>query len=407
MRPIKPNARRRSLWRSVLLAIGAIAIGGAGTVGALAAFKVIDLSRLWGTRPDHPAGYVGIPLSARSIPAYTEVTRDYLLNPKTGELVLKWVAPNDVPKGIITDLSKILKRVTARDKPAVYYFLESDFLPEGTSPGPAGGTPLGKRAITLDATKLKGVHELKEGDVVDLLASVAVDMPGAGHSNSGRMGTNFVASPDALLLPKRGLVNVLVHDGVVVSPVKIRNMPTTVSSLTQGATTHTMPVQEIVLAVAPEEVRLVAEAIDLKYEILCAVHSGRPVSRPSPEAGASAGGTSQGAMSQASAKAIPGRPSAAAADKASPASESAKNVNGTKSESPVKNQAATDVTPGLDPMAGTRCLEVMIGNQRQFMLFSGPGNSPVVAGQSDASTKAADAAPGTVAAPGAVEEKKE
>ena len=174
---------------------------------------------------DHPAGWVAIPLSARSIPAYTEVTRDYLLNPKTGELVVKWVAAERrFPKGIITDLSKILKRVTAREKPAVYYFLESDFLPEGTRPGIAGGTPLGKRAITLDAGKLKGVHELKEGDHVDLLASVAVDMPGAGHSNSGRMGTNVVASPDALLLPKRGFVRPLVEDGVVVTPVKIRNV---------------------------------------------------------------------------------------------------------------------------------------------------------------------------------------
>ena len=63
-----------------------------GDCSALAAFKVIDLSRLWGTKLDHPAGYVGIPLSARSIPAYTEVTRDYLLNPKTGKLVVKWVA---------------------------------------------------------------------------------------------------------------------------------------------------------------------------------------------------------------------------------------------------------------------------------------------------------------------------
>ena len=37
MRPIKPNARRRPLWRTVLLAVVAIVIGGAGTVAALAA----------------------------------------------------------------------------------------------------------------------------------------------------------------------------------------------------------------------------------------------------------------------------------------------------------------------------------------------------------------------------------
>ena len=103
----------------------------------------------------------------------------------------------------------------------MYCFTEEDFLPEGTHPGVAGGTPEGKRAITLDAGNLKGcVHELKEGDHVDLLASVPVDMPGAGHANSGRSGTNVVAAPDALLLPKRGLVRPLVQDGVVVAPVK-------------------------------------------------------------------------------------------------------------------------------------------------------------------------------------------
>ena len=93
-------------------------------------------------------------------------------------------------------MSKILGRVTAREKPAGYAFKERDFLPEGTSPGVVGGTPPGKRAITLDASKLKGVHDLNEGDHVDLLASVSVDMPGAGHSSGGRLGTNVVATPD-------------------------------------------------------------------------------------------------------------------------------------------------------------------------------------------------------------------
>ena len=52
----------------------------------------------------------------------------------------------------------------------------------------AGGTPPGKLAITLDAGKLKGVHDLKEGDHVVLLASISVDMPGAGHSNCRAVG---------------------------------------------------------------------------------------------------------------------------------------------------------------------------------------------------------------------------
>ena len=47
-----------------------------------------------------------------------------------------------------------------------------------------------------------------------------------------------------------------------------------------------------------------------------------------------------------------------------------------------------DITPGLNPMADVRFMEVMIGTKRQFVLFSGPGNSPVVAPQDDGAAKA-------------------
>ena len=137
----------------------------------------------------------------------------------------------------------------------------------------------------------------------------------------------------------------------MVTPVKIRNMPTISTSLTQGTTMRNIPVQEIVLAVDPEEVAPLAEAMDLKYEITCVARSGRPAPLPPPA----------------------GR---------------AKTVNRTKSETPAKDRVAMDITPGLDPMAQMRYMEVMIGTQRQFMLFTGPGNSPVVAAQDDGSAKA-------------------
>ncbi len=291
MRAIKPNTRHRSVWRTVLLTLLAIVIGGAGTVAALAALRVIDPAKLafWRGKEAIPADWIPIPLSARAIPAYTTVTRDYLMNPKTAEWIVVYRPPKAVPKGVITELSKIVGRVTAREKPAGYVFTESDFLPEGTRPGVVGGTPQGKRAITLDASKLKGANDLREGDRVDLLASVSVDMPGAGRSGSGRLGTNVVATPDMAFLPKRSLVRPLVQDGVVVTPVRIRNVPVSSSSLTQGTTTHTMPVQEIVLAVDPEEVALLAEAMDLKYEITCVARSGRPAAVPSPPAHPAAG----------------------------------------------------------------------------------------------------------------------
>ena len=117
---------------------------------------------------------------------------------------------------------------------------------------------------------------------MDLLASIPVDMPGAGHSNGGRLGTSVVATPDMALLPKRSIVRPLVQDGVVVMPVRTRNVPISSTSLTQGMTTRTMPVQEIVIAVEPEEVALLAEAMDLKYEITCVARSGQPSKRPLP-----------------------------------------------------------------------------------------------------------------------------
>ena len=44
-----------------------------------------------------------------------------------------------------------------------------------------------------------------------------------------------------------------------------------------------------------------------------------------------------------------------------PGAGKAKTVNRTKSETPAKDPAARDITPGLDPMAQIRFMEVMIG----------------------------------------------
>ena len=94
MRAIKPNTRRRPLWRTVLLAIVAIVIGGAGTVAALAGLKVIDPAKLafWRSKEADPRGLDCHSRCARPIPAYTMVTRDYLMNPKTGAVGLGFQA---------------------------------------------------------------------------------------------------------------------------------------------------------------------------------------------------------------------------------------------------------------------------------------------------------------------------
>ena len=220
-------------------------------MAALAGLKVIDPARLafWrSNKPKIPLGWVALTKSYRPIPAYTEVTREYLLDPKTGDRVKQWVPPNDVVegpvkgvigkgllKGVVFDPTRIIGRVTAREIRANSVFQESDFLPVGTRPGVVGGTPLGKRAYVFNTSSLDGcVYQVKEGDHVDLLVSVPVDMPGASHSNSGPAGANVIASPDALLRPKRTLEIPLVQDGVVVSPVTARITQITNSSVMNG-----------------------------------------------------------------------------------------------------------------------------------------------------------------------------
>jgi len=101
-------------------------------------------------------------------------------------------------------------------------------------------------------------------------------------------------------------------------------------------------------------------------------------------------------------KALLGKPSASAPDKAAPSPGTAKIVDPTTSETPAKDRVAMDITPGLNPMADVRFMEVMIGTKRQFMLFNGPGNSPVVAPQDDGSAKA-----GPAVAPAAAAEESE
>jgi len=415
MRPIKPNTRRRSLWRTVLLAILAIVIGGAGTVFLLGVTKVIDFEKLafWRTtpKPDHAAGWIPVPLSSQSIPAYTAITRNYLMNPKTGARTEKWESPKDVENlrqlGVITDWSKLVGRVTAREKPAGYFFRESDFEPVGTRPGVSAGVPPGKRGYTFNTKNLEGcVYQVKEGDRVDLMVSVPVDMPGAGRSGSS--GASVLATPDTLLRPKRTLEIPLVQDGVVVSPVTARVVPITNSSALNGTTTRNMRVEEIVIAVAPAEVAQLDEAKALNHKLTCVARSGRPAPVPAPAAPRPAGGTGQGGMSQVLAalgKALLGKPSAAAADKAAPA-ERAKAVNPKKSESPAKDRVALDITPGSNPIAEVRYMVVQIGKERQFVLFNGPGNSPVVIPQDDGSTKAAPAAAPSAVPADAAEESE-
>src|SRR5207237_8746574 len=75
---------------------------------------------------------------------------------------------------------------------------------------------------------------------------------------------------------KQATVRVIVQNGLIIEPMTTRGVPMYQSSLVDGAATHTRPVQEAVLAINPEEVALLTEAMAVESKITTIPRSGRP-----------------------------------------------------------------------------------------------------------------------------------
>src|ERR1700722_19351025 len=97
--------RHRSFGAGTLiLALGSIALGGAGIAATLWTMGVVDLSFLH--QRGIPPGWVAVPVSAEKIPAYTKLTRDHILDPKTGLVRYQHLPANEVRADVIRDYNK-------------------------------------------------------------------------------------------------------------------------------------------------------------------------------------------------------------------------------------------------------------------------------------------------------------
>ncbi|MFM8477479.1 MAG: hypothetical protein ACKOEO_16985 [Planctomycetaceae bacterium] len=258
---------------------------------------------------------VRIPINALAIPAYTRVNREDMLNPATGGLMYQRLPPQSIVGisakyrgdggliesrvasvqrgvdggvvcmidgrsiraedlvelgGAVMNVNGIIGRVVRRDKRAGLAFREDTFFPQGTPEGIAGATPRGMRAVTLDASVLIGIHSLQAGDRLDLLASIssgrAVEAaaPGVvGLSPTGR-GEEGSEETTAVLLAR---------DAMVLRPVYVRNEASAVSSLTQGKRIQNEPHYEVAIAVNPDDVIRLQDAISKEMPITCVAHS--------------------------------------------------------------------------------------------------------------------------------------
>ena len=223
-------------------------------------------------------GKVRVFVSGRQIPAYSKVIRDDLWNPQKGTWAVSDVDSELAESaGILVDVQQIVGRVLASDKQPGYVFTEKDFLPVGTRPGLSAGVPAGKRALRLEVDKVHGIVGLQPGDRFDMVAARALEPIGDGNQPAFVGVYSELAGQRASRgSQSRASVEVLVQSGVVVTPLQTRQVPTTSSTLTAGTTTRTVPVQEMVIALDPEEVSPLLGALELGAELTCLARSGRP-----------------------------------------------------------------------------------------------------------------------------------
>lgn len=266
---------RRFSWRPEWLVPGLlIAAGVAGVVWLLGAGKGLFSNS---AGPQMRIGQVAVPMSARVIPSYTQVSRNDLFDPK-GKPTVVYLNRRELSPRILTSAHQIIGRVLKDEKPPGYVFTEDDFLPKGTRPGLVAGIPAGKRAMRLEADQVKGLHGLAAGDRFDLVATLPIDAKAVQNSlkSGGVYGGQLTAEAALANVQKQATVRLIVDNGAIVQPPTVRQAPQSSRTLTQGTVVRTRPVQEVVIAVDPDEVAALTEALAVNAQVMCVPRSGRP-----------------------------------------------------------------------------------------------------------------------------------
>jgi Flp pilus assembly protein CpaB len=270
-----PYARSRqqriSRWIVALLICLFVPFAAAGTVGTLWAFGKIDPMSWFSSHDQLPPGYVAVLASGVKIPAYTKITRDHLLDPKTGKWAFVPVRETDIPKEAILSPNDVIGRVVNHDKASTYVFTERDFFPKGTRAGLAGAIPPGKVSLTLERTKIQGIAGLQQQDRVDLTATIPVENPKA----SGNLAKGILQEAQMAAMEKLARVGVLAKNAVLIEFTQ-HDKSITSHSISNGAQVKKIPVEEVVIAVDPEEVAPIQEALSTDVAISCVVRSGQP-----------------------------------------------------------------------------------------------------------------------------------
>ena len=272
-----PYARSKSQGISmglVILLVGllvpTVAVGAIGTLWAFGQIDLPFLSR--GNRI--PEGYVRVLVSARKIPAYSKITREDVFDAKIGDFASIPVPRTTVTSDVLTDYGQIRGRVINHEKPAGYVFKEEDFYPKGTRAGlaaqfhPESGPCCSRCRRSREFTASKW----------------AITSTWSRRFRSKCRKAEGWESSTADFRPKRRwhrcrswrTCAVLAQDAVLLTPVTARQKPTVSKSISQGTTVRNIPVEEVVIAVDPDEVAPVTQALATEVNVMCVVRSGQP-----------------------------------------------------------------------------------------------------------------------------------
>lgn len=248
--------------------------------GVLFAFEKDDPET---TENGLPAGTVAVYACPKKLPAFTKLTRDHLLT-KTGlhtvPVVEQAIQPNGLFRADVDGLTRLLGRVLRREKPVNFAFTERDLLPKGTRPGPSAGIPPGKRGMWIDVTQVQGLADTRSGDYVDLVAATTsdasskVDTNVLGNLTDPVMRARLTTLASSAKKSPQATSWVVARGALVITPMRSREL----GGAKKAAKAPT--VDEVFLAMTPEDVAKFSQALAQKVTILAAPRSGQPELQP-------------------------------------------------------------------------------------------------------------------------------
>jgi flagella basal body P-ring formation protein FlgA len=271
-----------------LALMGLTALGMLGLVGVgVAWFAGVFGGGAAETEPVDRTGKLAFPALARPVAAFEKLTRDDFINPQTRQLNVIWL-PEATASVASRNMSELIGRVLSRDKQAGMVLTESDFMEQGTRPGLAAGIPPGKFAVTIPASEVTGLDQLRNGDRFDLLVALPEGEdtePISGSEPAVLFGGIKPPSLRVGQLSRQHGVKRLVTDGMLVTLFSENGRSTTgPSGLTvppsnqSSGRSRTKPTTKVVaeIAVDAEEIGPLTQAISLDTQLTCVLRSGQP-----------------------------------------------------------------------------------------------------------------------------------